>query len=68
MSFVSRDDVLNITESMMQTVFKETLNINLPEHFTRLAYDDAIALYGTDKPDLVTRSEVIRRALAQFTA
>ena len=52
MSFVSRDDVLNITESMMQTVFKETLNINLPEHFTRLAYDDAIALYGTDKPDL----------------
>ena len=52
MSFVSRDDVLNITEGMMQTVFKETLNINLPEHFTRLAYDDAIALYGTDKPDL----------------
>ena len=52
MSFVSRDDVLNITEGMMQTVFKETLNISLPEHFTRLAYDDAIALYGTDKPDL----------------
>ncbi len=52
MSFVSRDDVLNMTEGMMQTVFKETLNINLPEHFTRLAYDDAIALYGTDKPDL----------------
>ena len=52
MSFVSRDDVLNVTEGMMQTVFKETLNISLPEHFTRLAYDDAIDLYGTDKPDL----------------
>ena len=52
MSFVSRDDVLNVTEGMMQTVFKETLNIALPEHFTRIAYDDAIALYGTDKPDL----------------
>ena len=52
MSFVSRDDVLNVTEGMMQTVFKETLNIALPEHFTRLAYDDAIDLYGTDKPDL----------------
>ena len=52
MSFVSRDDVLNMTEGMMQTVFKETMNVNLPEHFTRLAYDDAIALYGTDKPDL----------------
>ena len=52
MSFVSRDDVLNMTEGMMQTVFKETLNISLPEHFTRIAYDDAIDLYGTDKPDL----------------
>ena len=52
MSFVSRDDVLNVTEGMMQTVFKETLNISLPEHFTRIAYDDAIDLYGTDKPDL----------------
>ena len=52
MSFVSRDDVLNVTEGMMQTVFKETLNIALPEHFTRIAYDDAIDLYGTDKPDL----------------
>jgi len=52
MSFVSRDDVLNMTEGMMQTVFKETLNIALPEHFTRIAYDDAIDLYGTDKPDL----------------
>ena len=52
MSFVSRDDVLNVTEGMMQTVFKETMNIALPEHFTRIAYDDAIDLYGTDKPDL----------------
>ena len=52
MSFVSRDDVLNMTEGMIQTVFKETMNIALPEHFTRIAYDDAIDLYGTDKPDL----------------
>ena len=52
MSFVSRDDVLAVTENMMRSVFKEALNVELEQHFERIAYDDAIALYGTDKPDL----------------
>ena len=52
MSFVSRDDVLSMTEGLMGAVFKETLNIDLPARFTRITYDDAIDLYGTDKPDL----------------
>ncbi|MGP1601538.1 aspartate--tRNA ligase [Treponema sp.] len=52
MSFVSRDDVLSMTEGLMGAIFKETLNIELPARFTRIAYDDAIDLYGTDKPDL----------------
>lgn len=52
MSFVNRDDVLNVTEGLMQYVFKETLNINLPEKFRRISYDNALNLYGTDKPDL----------------
>ena len=52
MSFVSREDVLAVTENMMRSVFKEALNVELEQHFERLAYDDAIALYGTDKPDL----------------
>ncbi|QSH95159.1 aspartate--tRNA ligase [Treponema phagedenis] len=52
MSFVSRDDVLRITEEMMQFVFQKTMNITLPKTFERLSYDDAINLYGTDKPDL----------------
>lgn len=52
MSFVSREDVLAVTENMMRSVFKEALNVELEQHFERIAYDDAIALYGTDKPDL----------------
>lgn len=52
MSFVSREDVLAVTENMMHSVFKEALNVELEQHFERIAYDDAIALYGTDKPDL----------------
>ena len=52
MSFVKRDDVLELVEKMMGYVFQKTLRVELPAHFTRLAFDDAIELYGTDKPDL----------------
>ncbi|AEE15708.1 aspartyl-tRNA synthetase [Treponema brennaborense DSM 12168] len=52
MSFVSRDDVLAMTEGMMQAVFKETMGIDLALPFQRIAYDDAIDWYGSDKPEL----------------
>ncbi|MGP1576025.1 MAG: aspartate--tRNA ligase [Treponema sp.] len=52
MSFVSRDDVLSITEQMFGYVFNKTLNVTLPETFPRITYDEAIDRYGTDKPDL----------------
>lgn len=52
MSFASREDVLKVTEGMMQYVFKKTLNIELPKEFVRIPYDDAIDMYGSDKPDL----------------
>lgn len=52
MSFVSRDDVLTMTEGMMKSIFAETLGIDLQTPFQRIAYDDAIDLYGSDKPEL----------------
>lgn len=52
MSFVSREDVLSLTEGMLNYVFEKCLGSTLPSHFERLTYDDAISLYGTDKPDL----------------
>ena len=52
MSFVERDDILKLTEGLMQNIFKQTMNVTLPEHFQRIAYDDSIELYGTDKPEL----------------
>ncbi|MDR3311804.1 MAG: aspartate--tRNA ligase [Spirochaetaceae bacterium] len=52
MSFVSRDDVLDLTERMMSVVFFETLGVTLPEQFPCLTWDEALARYGTDKPDL----------------
>jgi aspartyl-tRNA synthetase len=52
MSFVKRDDVLELVEGMMGYVFDKTLKTKLPPRFRRIAYDDSIDLYGTDKPDL----------------
>ncbi len=52
MSFVGRDDVLSLIEGMMGHIFKETLKVQLPAVFRRISYDDAIELYGTDKPEL----------------
>ncbi|GHT86131.1 aspartate--tRNA(Asp/Asn) ligase [Spirochaetia bacterium] len=52
MSFVSREDVLAMTEGLMGHVFKKTLGRDLPAQFTRLTYEDAMERYGSDKPDL----------------
>jgi aspartyl-tRNA synthetase len=52
MSFVSRDDVLKMTEGLFAHVFKKCLCVNIPAEFPRLSYDDAMETYGTDKPDL----------------
>jgi aspartyl-tRNA synthetase len=52
MSFVSRNDVLAMTEAFMRHVFKKTLGIELPSPFKRLGFEEAMENYGTDKPDL----------------
>lgn len=52
MSFTDREEVLSTTEGLMHHIFKTTLDYTLPEHFERVAYDDAIDWYGSDKPDL----------------
>ncbi len=52
MSFLGEDDIINITEGIMASLFRELLNIELELPFKRILYDDAIDKYGLDKPDL----------------
>lgn len=52
MSFVKRDDVLKLMEGMFGYVFKKTIGYKLPKKFRRIAYRDALNIYGSDKPDL----------------
>ena len=53
MSFVEQEDVFAAVEPVMRGVFEEFANGKpVTAHFPRIAYDAAIATYGTDKPDL----------------
>ncbi|UTW64788.1 aspartate--tRNA ligase [bacterium SCSIO 12643] len=51
MAFVEREDVLQTFEGLAKHLFKQLKNVDLPE-FPRMKYDDAIRLYGSDKPDI----------------
>ncbi len=51
MAFVEQEDILNMFEGLIKHVFKTIKNIDLPD-FPRMQYDDAMRLYGSDKPDL----------------
>lgn len=51
MSFVHREDILNMFEGLTTHLFKEMLGLDLGT-FPRMSYDDAMKHYGIDKPDL----------------
>ncbi len=59
MSFVTEDDVISISESLIKTVFDNILNINLNIPFKRISYNDAMLKYGSDKPDLRIPLEIV---------
>ena len=52
MSFVNENDVMSVCESLVANVFKETKGIDVKLPLLRMKYDDAIRMYGSDKPDL----------------
>ena len=52
MSFVSEEDVMSVTEGLLKKIFKEVKNIDVKVPIDRMTYEDAINLYGSDKPDL----------------
>jgi len=52
MSFVDEEDVFQVVEGLMIRLYKEALNIDLETPFLRLKFNEAMELYGTDKPDL----------------
>jgi len=51
-SFLGQQEITALMEELICVVFKQVLDIDLPSPFPRMAYDEAMALYGSDKPDL----------------
>ena len=50
-SFLNEEEIMDITENMVKTVFQEALTIDLPK-FPRMTWNEAMYWYGSDKPDL----------------
>jgi len=51
MAFVEQEDILNVFEGLTRHLLKEVNGIEI-EKFPRMLYDDAMRLYGNDKPDI----------------
>jgi aspartyl-tRNA synthetase len=51
-SFIDQDDIFNLIEVIMKKLFKDVLNREIKVPFEKMKYQDAMTLYGTDKPDL----------------
>ncbi len=59
MSFVDVEDVLDIGERYVKTLFQETLNVDIPLPLPRMTYTEAMERYGSDKPDTRFGMEII---------
>ncbi len=51
MSFIEKEDILSLIEGFMKKVFKEALGVEIETPLPRLTYAEAMARYGSDKPD-----------------
>jgi aspartyl-tRNA synthetase len=51
-SFMNEDEITSLMEEMVRGLFKEVGSIDLPKKFPTITYDEAIKLYGVDRPDL----------------
>lgn len=52
MSFVEQEDILNMFEGMVKSIFKEVKGIDYTETLPRITWEDAMWNYGNDKPDI----------------
>lgn len=59
MSFIEQEDIMTLMEGMVAHIFREGTNQEVPVSIPRLTYDEAMARYGSDKPDLRFGMEIM---------
>jgi len=65
-SFLSEDEIQEITEGLLTKVMKESLDIDIQTPFPRMTYDTAMNFYGSDKPD--TRFEMLLKDITELVS
>jgi len=58
MAFIDESDIQGVIEGLLCHLFKEMLNVQLPQPFVRISYEEAMHRYGSDKPDLRNPLEI----------
>ncbi|MBI5659297.1 MAG: aspartate--tRNA ligase [Nitrosomonadales bacterium] len=58
-SFLGENEIMTLMEDMIRTVFKEVLEAKLPNPFPRITHAEAMARFGSDKPDLRVTLELV---------
>jgi aspartyl-tRNA synthetase len=51
-SFLSEEEIMGLTEGLIRYVFKDAMDVDLPNPFPRMSYAEAMARFGSDKPDM----------------
>ncbi len=52
LSFLDEEDMYRLTEELLAAIWRETLDVEIPTPFRRIPFAEAMARYGSDKPDL----------------
>jgi aspartyl-tRNA synthetase len=58
-SFLTQEQIIQLMEELMRTVFREVLGVHLPTPVPRMSYHEAMRRYGSDKPDLRVALELV---------
>jgi aspartyl-tRNA synthetase len=58
-AFVTEEDIMSLTETMVRKLFSEVLGVSLPDPFPRISYAESMLRFGTDRPDLRIPLELV---------
>ncbi len=58
-SFLSEEQIMEIMETMIRSLFKEVLDVDLPDPFPRMTYQESVDRFGIDRPDLRIPLELV---------
>ena len=58
-SFMSEEQIMQIMENMIRSLFKEVLEVNLPDPFPRMTWQESVDRFGIDRPDLRNPLELV---------